>query len=399
MENRTGIVIGANRDAIHSIQMAQKNGVHIIAVDGNPDAEGFAYADESKVVDISNVDRVAEIVEAVKPDFILPIPIGRYLATMGIINTRYGLKGAGERAVILSTDKYEFHQVLYEAGLRNVKAFLVNEDTQLSQIANIPFPVLFKPRYGSGSRDIFFANNEQELKESYQKVIQKREDFVLEQMVEGTEYGVDGAVIDGKLFITLLREKMLTPLPVRQAVAYFSVPLDGDNRLIINRIRAYMSKVVKLLHYNDCLFHADIIISSDQEFLIEMAPRPSGHNLHNVFVPLAVGIDLAEEYIHFLLGKEYHFVSNTIRRLQIRFFDMENVKIAGVPSENTLRNNPRCNLVMWNCNIRKGDRMNKVSDGHSIMDRGFFIVEGESRADLVTQSEWILSQFQYEEAK
>ena len=232
MESRTGIVIGANRDAIHSIQMAQKNGVHIIAVDGNPNAEGFAYADESKIVDISNVDKVAEVVKAIKPDFILPIPIGRYLATMGMINTRYGLKGAGEQAVILSTDKYEFHQVLYEAGLRNVKA-------------NIPFPVLFKPRYGSGSRDIFFANNEQELKERYQKVIQKREDFVLEQMVEGTEYGVDGAVVDGKLFITLLREKMITPLPVRQAVGSFSVVNDAENTDMINRVYEYIGKTVK----------------------------------------------------------------------------------------------------------------------------------------------------------
>ena len=62
MKNRTGLVIGANQDAIHSIQVAQKNGIYIVAIDGNPKAEGFAYADESKVLDISNVDKVAKVV-------------------------------------------------------------------------------------------------------------------------------------------------------------------------------------------------------------------------------------------------------------------------------------------------------------------------------------------------
>lgn len=397
MAKKIGVVIGASRDAIHSIQIAQKNGIYVIGMDGNPEAEGLTYADEARVVDISDVDRVSVAIQEINPDFIIPIPIGRYLSTMGAINERFGLIGPLEQATTYSIDKYLFHEELHKTRLRNIDAFLINHDTEYDQIKSISFPALFKPRYGSGSRDIFFVNSQKELKDSFSSVVQKNEDFILEQVVEGTEYGVDGAVINGRLHLILLREKVITPIPVRQAVAYFSVVADNENEVLIDRVYGCIAKTVKVLGYDDCLLHADIVVNENEVFVIEIAPRPSGHDLHNVFVPLATGIDMADEYIHFLLHREYLFQPEFTRKLQIRFFDFENVIITKVPSIEELREKPNCNLLFWECNIHNGDFMNKVSDGHSIMHRGFFIMEGSSREDLIAQSEWVLSQFEYRE--
>ena len=70
--------------------------------------------------------------------------------------------------------------------------------------------------------------------------------------------------------------------------------------------------MIETLNYNNCLVNADLIINKEQIFVIEAAPRPSGHNLHNVFVPLATDIDIAEEYIKFLLGAKYNFIPTRI---------------------------------------------------------------------------------------
>ena len=73
-----------------------------------------------------------------------------------------------------------------------------------------------KPRYGSGSRGIFFINNKEELEEALPKLCEgeerfPEEDYVLEEAVDGVEYGVD-AVMDGSSFrMILLRRKLLTP--------------------------------------------------------------------------------------------------------------------------------------------------------------------------------------------
>ena len=395
MKKKIGVVIGASGDAVHSIQMAQKNGIYVIGLDGNSEAEGLRYVDEIRIIDISDEDKVSAVIDEIAPDFVIPVPIGRYLSTMGVINDMFRLNGATGRATKFSTDKYLFHGELKKAGLRNIDAFLINRSTEYDIIKDIKFPALFKPRYGSGSRDIFYVNNQEELKKFFWMTVKKKEDFILEQAVEGTEYSVDGAVIEGKMYITLLREKIITPIPVRQPISSFSVIISEENKALFNRVYKHIESAAKVLNYDNCLLNADLIVNENEVFLIEMAPRPSGHNLHDIFVPLATGIDLSEEYIYFLLQKRYNFQPSLIRRLQIRFFDFEDVIITKVPQIEEIQNSDYCNLVLWNCNILNGDVMNKVTNGHSIMGRGFFIVEGDSKEDLIAQSEWILSQFEY----
>lgn len=398
MKKTIGVVIGASKDAIHTIEMAKKQGVYVIALDGNPKAEGFEHADESLNVNISDMDAVCKAIDDIKPDFIIPVPIGRYLVTTGYVNEKYNLKGIKYRATELSTDKYLFHKELNNNGLRDIQAYLINRTTEIDKI-KIDYPAIMKPRFGSGSRDVFYIENDEELHKSYEKAIENDEDFILEQAIEGTEYSVDGAVMNGELKITLLRKKIITPLPIRQPISSFSVVKSKENLKINNRVYNHLKEVVKVLNYDDCLLNADLIINEDEVFVIEIAPRPSGHNLHNVFVPMATGIDIAEEYIKFLLGKTYIFETDKIKQIQIRFFDFEEVVINKVPDKEELMESERCNLILWNCNIKNGEKMGKVLNGHSIMNRGFFIVEGENEKDLQQQSEWILSQFKYERIK
>lgn len=397
LEKKIGVVIGASKDAVHTIKKAKEAGVYIFALDGNPEADGFAYADEKVVVDISKQEEVSKKVAEIQPDFIIPVPIGRYLSTTGYINDKFHLKGATYKATELSTDKYLFHQTLQENNLRNVQLYLINNDTSIYEV-NIPYPAILKPRFGSGSRDVFYITNDKELSDVIHAVSINSEDFVLEEAVQGEEYGVDGAVIGGELKLILIRKKMITPLPIRQAIASFSIPKKGENnQRLWKTVEEHLKQVVKALKYDDCLINADIIVNNDGIFVIEIAPRPSGHNLHNVFVPLSTGIDMAEEYIKFLSEKFYKFETEDVRCMQIRFFDFENVIINKIPQIDELKQNPDCNIVIWNCSITKGEKMNKVTNGHSIMGRGFFIVEGKDEEDLIRQSEWILNQFEVEE--
>lgn len=393
-----GVVIGASQDSIHTIEMAKKHNIYVVALDGNPVAKGFEYADKSVVVDISDKEKVCQEIEKINPDFIIPIPIGRYLSTTGYINERFNLKGIKYKATEYSTDKYLFHKKLHDAGLRQIGLELLTGTSEMEDV-DVDYPVIIKPRYGSGSRDIFYVNNADGLEQIWNSIELDKEDFVAEHAVAGDEYSIDGAVIDNELKITLLRKKIITPLPVRQPVSSFSVVNNDENLLLYNRVFSHIQKVVRELGYNDCLLNADLIINDDEVFVIEIAPRPSGHNLHNVFVPEATGIDIAEEYIKFLLDEPYEFENENIRRIQIRFFDFEDVIVKKVPDIHILNKNVNCNILKWNCNIKNGEYMNKVINGHSIMGRGFFIVEGENEENLIRQSDWIMSQFEMEKVK
>lgn len=400
-------IIGAGSEALHTIQKAKEYGLTVIALDGNPKAEGLAVADKALVVDISDERATIEAVKAEEADFVLTVPIGRYLTTIGAVNDALGLPGISKEMARLCTDKYAFHSKLQKAGLRGCRCYDVetianeqkesaSDDTGAVKL-EISYSAILKPRYGSGSRGIYMINKECELQEAMHAI--EGEPYVLEECVAGEEYGVDGAVIDGRFQMVLLRHKENTPPPARQAVAYFSVqPSDA----FAVSVKEHMQQVVSCLGISECLLHADIIRGEKGPFVIELSARPSGHNLHNLFTPLCTGVDMAEEYIKYRMGKTYCFMPDATKCMMIHYFDIQG-KVISVPGKEDVEKlligqagefgEMACKLVCWNCNIREDDELSPVSDGHSLMGRGYFVLEGESKELLQTKAEEIKKLF------
>jgi len=122
----TAGVVGASQESIFAIEEARKRGIKVIAIDGDKTAPGLICADEGHVIDIRDIDAVFDFFESNPVDFLLPVPVGRILTTTGFVNEHFGLPGVGAKAANLATDKWEFHKVLSEAGLRNAEAVLID---------------------------------------------------------------------------------------------------------------------------------------------------------------------------------------------------------------------------------------------------------------------------------
>lgn len=393
------VIIGASEEALHTIKKAHEQGLWVIALDGNPGAAGLDVADKAVVVDISDEAAVISAVRKENADFVLTAPIGRYLTTIGAVNDALGLSGIGKEAARLCTDKYSFHKRLNEKNLRNCHCYLAEERVAaqvLSGEAPLSFPAILKPRFGSGSRGIYLAKDAAELQAALRKV--GNEPYVLEECVEGEEYGVDGAVINGSFQMVLLRGKKNTPLPARQATAYFSIQHADSFRQQVN---GYMVSIIECLNLNDCLLHADIIRTCNGPFVIELSARPSGHSLHNIFTPLCTGVDMAEEYIKYRMGKTFSFTPMETKSMMIHYFDMHG-KVGTVPDKSSVENGIHNNkyggktgtdisLVRWECNINEGEELMQVSDGHSIMSRGYFILEGKNTDEMLALADEINS--------
>ena len=54
-------------------------------------------------------------------------------------------------------------------------------------------------------------------------------------------------------------------------------------------------------------------------------------------------------------------------------------------------------IVAWNCTIKPGDRLSKVTNGASIMGRGFFVIKAGSKEELDVIAKEILGEFETEE--
>ena len=394
------VVIGAGREAIHSIKKAREMGLEVLAFDGDSHAEGLKYADYPFVVDIQEREKIGAILDKWNPGVVLPVPVGRYLTTAGFVNDRYSLPGVTEKAASACTDKWEFHKMLAAKSLRKASALLLK--TGASGISDkwedTAYPCILKPRFGSGSRAVSVYRNKEELENGIRALCPLKEDFILETCVEGMEYGVDGAMIDGRFCLILLREKINTPYPYRQCVGYLSVIENAGTYDFICAVKKYLSDIVTVLSVNNCLLHADIIKNREGEpFIIELSARPSGHNLYNRFTPLATGVDEVEEFIRYALpmpGRMYHFEPDRIKQMIIRYFDFSDVRIKRIPDPvQMFKQYP---LHDYSCSLFPGNRLGSVMDGASLMHRGYFIMEAGDRETLLGLSEELLNEFEWE---
>lgn len=389
-------IIGAGSESLHTIEMAHKHGLSVCAFDGDKNALGLSVADKGIVQDIRNVSETVHLISSEKIDFLLVAPIGYILTTVGAVNDALELPGISEKAAKICTDKYLFHQELSKEGLRKCDCHLLEGkgskeeiwNLVIKEVRNMSFPVILKPRFGSGSRGIHFISEMEEIEKLKEQVLNEKtegtgvfgdyEDYILEECISGEEYGVDGAVTKEGFEMVLLRKKDNTPLPDRQAVAYYSVDSTEDSYQIIC---PYITAIVQSLDLKECLLHADVILSANGPFVIEMSARPSGHNLHNLFTPLATGIDMAEQYILYRMGKEYSFKPVYTKKLMIHYFDMVG-KVCRILSAKEIEQLTGRKVLAYECTLKVGDVLEPVSNGHGLMGRGYYVLEGETSDEL-----------------
>lgn len=385
-------VIGASSESLHGIGVAQRLGYDVVALDGDPAAPGLRAADSSQVVDITDPAAVfAALGDA--PDIVIPVPIGRYLTTTGAVNDRFGLPGVSEASARLCTDKYEFHRVMEEHSLRSTCAILIPARS-VDHPLPTRFPVVLKPRFGSGSRGVTVCMTPGELESALSAVLPARDDLIIEEFAEGTEYGVDAAVIDGALQVILLREKINTPLPHRQAIGYYSMPADHPMQAAAS---AALATAVDALGIANGLLHADLIEQDGCAFVVELSARPSGHHLHDLFTPLASGVDPIHEFL--VAARDgadaARFTPVADGALLMRFFDFDRGTVTAAPDASSLK--LVADLVGYEERI-VGRTMVPVTNGPELMKRGFFIVRGTDRADLDRQADAVLTAFTFEGA-
>ena len=187
-------IIGASSESLHTIQKAKEYDLTVVALDGNEKAEGLVAAQEARVVNISREKETIECIEKEKIDFVLTVPIGRYLTTIGAVNDELHLPGIGRQQAMYCTDKLLFHEKMAENDLRNCQCYeacseMEQRENLYQRIVNgelpLQFPSILKPRHGSGSRGIYFVNDLQDLRESLEKT--PGESYVLEECAIGAK--------------------------------------------------------------------------------------------------------------------------------------------------------------------------------------------------------------------
>ena len=150
--------IGAGRWQMAGIRSAQRAGINILAMDGDPAAPGLKTANHSIVVDIRDPHLAidAAVASGITLAGAVSFAADVGLGAVGALREKFSLPGPGPSVLKLLTNKAAQRRVWQKAGLKNPVFWKTVEhvDQGLSVIAEAARPLIVKPVDSAGSRSI-----------------------------------------------------------------------------------------------------------------------------------------------------------------------------------------------------------------------------------------------------
>jgi biotin carboxylase len=301
------LVLGAGPLQLPAILTAKRLGLRVVALDGDAHAPGLALADVAHVVNILDADACLAVARSERPDGVLHLCSEVAMPAVGAINDDLGLHGPGRRVVAQATNKERMRRAFEAAGAPSPISYGAQTVAQaLAAAAKLTGPLIIKPSRNSGSRGVTRldpSTNEDALLRAFRLAVQESRDHsaVIEQFIEGPEFSVEILVWEGQARVLAITDKQTTGAP-----AYVETGHCQPSRFTVAEQEAVQAAAlagVKALGIDWSAAHAEVRLSENGPFLIEIGARLGGDFITTELVPRSTGIDMVEGAIQLALGQ------------------------------------------------------------------------------------------------
>jgi biotin carboxylase len=322
------LFIGAGRHQRRAIERARELGLRVAAVDRNPDALGLRVADEGRVVDFSNPERMLAAVRDLQIDGVLTVAADSAVPVVAAVAAALELPGIGVETAHLMTHKVAMRRRFAEAGVAQPRFAALRTLAERRRAADaVGFPAVLKPADSGGQRGVFRVESLDEVEAHLHEAIagSPTGEAILEEFVEGTE--LNGIVIarGGDATVLTLSDR-LRPPGIGFGVGWIHVyppTIPADQLEESERVAAHS---VRALGLQTGIAFPQLIASPDgRVIVVECAARIPGGQMADL-VRHAVGVDLVEVQLRMALGDELpdELVQPRFRQpLAIRFLTAE----------------------------------------------------------------------------
>lgn len=200
-------------------------------------------------------------------------------------------------------DKYRTAQYVKSIGLNTPKTYVnYNQAVEALQSGELKFPLVLKPRWGSGSIGIEFVNDFEELEETYNSLVKKVKKTILATASQGDEYILIQEKINGQEYgldvMNDLNGKHRA-VSVKKKLAMRAGETDKAQTVDNAQIRAIGRCLGENLHHIGNL-DVDVFERDGMYYVLELNPRFGG----GFPFSYEAGVNFPKAIIEWLKGNE-----------------------------------------------------------------------------------------------
>lgn len=265
---------GASRGNLGLIKTAKAQGVYVVMTGLGGDFPCNPYADEFCKADILDCDAVLKVAQDHQVDGAIICCSDTGLKAIGRCNDVMGLTGLTEKSADESSNKLLMKERLMAAGVSTAKFYKITNKQELDKaVEEIGIPVIIKAVDLQGSRGINIVRDKTDLERAFNDTMSlTRKDFcIVEQFIEGREYGAQSFVYHGEVLFVLPHGDETIMCKTAVPVGHY-MPYEMSNELFEDT-KAQVINSIKALGFNNCAVNVDLIEKDGKTYIIELTGR------------------------------------------------------------------------------------------------------------------------------
>lgn len=278
---RAVLLIGGHVRQIRLIEAARDVGLLVAVTDRSPDAPARPHADHFAAVDATDVDGVVAFAERLEQevDLIGVYGIADYaVAAVGAVVDRLGLAMDGSASYRYAANKERSRRRLHDFGVAAPEGVGSEGPVDVPALIksareSLRFPVVVKPIEGMNSDGASTVRSldDDSLATAIELARRYADGVVIEELVEGRHFNVDGLLVDGVLHPVCITERFFVDNDWH--VALYAIQPAAVTDPVATQLNAAAEAAARALGFRNGPMTADAILATDGPMIIEASPH------------------------------------------------------------------------------------------------------------------------------
>lgn len=370
------MIVGASVLQLPAIIKAKEMGLEVAVVDLNPQAIGIPYADQYYNASTMDEDAVLAAAKDYRPDGIMTLATDMPMRGVAKTSDKLHLHSINYETAVKATDKYEMIKAFKKYGVPSPWYYDVDSiDDLVALEGKLSFPCIIKPTDNAGSHGVAKVYSFQELVENYDYAhsCSRHGKVIIEEFLEGPEVSVEVMVVNGKVNVLQITDKITTEAPHFVEMGHTQPScLTHDTQESIRRVAVAACDAIGI---DKGPAHVEMKVTKRGPMMIELGARMGGDNITTHLVPLSTGIDMVDSTIKVALGEEPNIAPKLHCGSAIRYFEAPWGTIKAIDGIEEAMKIPGVKQITFTKNV--GEESTPIQCSNDRI--GFVIAQGESR--------------------